>query len=434
MTRTDNDYAEGDASGIAFPTHIGALQAAGPAFLTEAFRQSGVLGEGNAVAAILEATPCSAGNSGSKALLSVEYVRRDPRLHSALFVKFSRDFEDAFRDRRKCELLAEVRLAELSRHPNFPVSVPSAYFGDFHAKSGSGILIAQRIPFGSGGIEPIREKCMDFELARPEEYYAATISALAQLAGAVSAGRLSPQVETLFPLDADAAALEFPIAFDQDGLSARVMHLRDFVQLCPHLFPPSVRAGAFLCQFEAEAAFCLRYEQRLRSFLHADPDWIALCHWNSNLDNAWFWRDQAGRVQCGLLDWGMVRRMNVAYGLWGGLSAAEPSMLEKHLDALLGVFLRELEAHGGPALCPNQLGMHFDASVALLGLALMMDVPALVLSRLPEARLATNVRDPILRRDEVARCFLHVFTNFLVLWSARDIGASLRAIVEREEA
>jgi len=31
----------------------------------------------------------------------------------------------------------------------------------------------------------------------------------------------------------------------------------------------------------------------------SDPKLIALCHWNANIDNAWFWRDEASVLRCG---------------------------------------------------------------------------------------------------------------------------------------
>ena len=67
----------------------------------------------------------------------------------------------------------------------------------------------------------------------------------------------------------------------------------------------------------------------------------------------------------------------------------------------------------------------------MLGLALMMDVPALVLSRLPEAVSAPGPLDPVLHKNEVARSFLHVFTAFLNLWETHDFGASLDRLLER---
>jgi hypothetical protein len=437
MMRDDDpvplDFVRGDATGLAIPAHAAALRAAGEAFLTEAFRSFGSLSPDNGIVRISRFEPFPGGNSGHKLLLSVDYARAEPGLHTDLFVKFSRDFSDAFRDRRRHELEAEVRLAALSRLPGFPVSVPAACFADFHRESGTGILISQRIAFGSGGIEPLRPKCMDHELAEPLAYYRATVTALARLAAAHKAGLLSPQVDALFPFDFETAAADFPIPWDEQQLRERVARYAAFAASCPRLLPSHVAAPEFIARLEHEAVRFLRHEARIKRFLFAQRDFVALCHWNTNIDNAWFWRDSSGVLQCGLLDWGMVRQMNVATALWGGLCGASLEIWDTHLDELLALFARELLAHGGPRLDAAELRLHLDLSVAMLGLALMMDVPSLVLSRLPESAGASGPLDPLLHKNEVARGFLHVFTAFLNLWHAHDFGASLDQLLAGEQ-
>jgi len=425
------DFVRGDATGLAIPAHGESLRAAGEAFLTEAFRSFGALSPDNRIVRITRFEPFSGGNSGHKVLLSVEYACAEPGLHTDLFVKFSRDFTDAFRDRRRHELEAEVRLAALSRLPAFPINVPAPCFADFHRESGTGILITQRIAFGSGGVEPLRPKCMDHELADPLAYYRAIVSALAQLAAAQKSGRLSPQVDALFPFDPATAAADMSIPWDERQLRERVVRYDAFAASCPQLLPPHVASAQFIARLERDAVLFLRHEATIKRFLHADRDFIALCHWNTHIDNAWFWRDAAGTLQCGLLDWGRVRQMNVAYALWGGLCGASLEIWDEHLDELLAVFSGELHAHGGPRLDAAELRLHLHLSVAMLGLALMMDVPALILSRLPEAATAHGPLDPVLRKSEVARGFLHVFTAFLNLWETHDFGASLERLLAR---
>jgi hypothetical protein len=425
------DSVRGDGTGLAIPAHAEALRAAGEAFLTDAFRSFGSLSADNRIVRITRFEPFSGGNSGHKLHLSVEYARAEPGLHTDLFVKFSRDFNDAFRDRRRHELEAEVRLAALSRLPSFPISVPAACFADFHRESGTGILITQRIAFGSNGIEPLRPKCMDHELADPLAYYKAIVSALARLAAAQKSGALSPEVDVLFPFDFETAAVDIPIPWDEQQLRERVARYAAFAASCPQLLPPAVASTQFITRLERDAIRFLRHEATIKRFLNANRDFIALCHWNTNIDNAWFWRDAAGRLQCGLLDWGMVRQMNVACALWGGLCGASLEIWDRHLDELLTLFSDELQAHGGPRLDVAELKLHMHLSVAMLGLALMMDVPALVLSRLPEAVSARSPLDPLLHKSEVARSFLHVFTSFLNLWETHDFGTSLDRLLER---
>ena len=429
----DADFVRGDATGLEVPAHPDALRDKPEERLTRLFRAYGSLAPDNRIIRVTRFAPFAGGNSGLKLVVSVEYEKQEPGLHTDLFAKFSRDFSDPFRDRRRYELDGEIRLAELSRHPAFPVTVAKPYFADFNHETGTGVLITERIAYGEGSIEPLHRKCMDRLLADPLEYYRATVSALARLAAAQKQGSLSPQLELLFPFDAAAAAADIAIPWDAGAMREKVAAWAGFVADCPQLFPANIAAAAFFERLERDALRFLEHETQVRRFLHADPDLIALCHWNSNIDNAWFWRDAAGALHCGLLDWGMVRQMNLAYGLWGGLSASDGSFLAGHLDGLLGHFAAQLAAHGGPNIEPDDLGLHFDLSLALLGLALMMDTPALVTSRLPAIRDAAGPHDPLLAQEKVVHGFLHVSTNFLDLWERRNLGASLDRMLARTQ-
>ena len=425
------DFVRGDATGLAIPAHAEALREAGEDFLTEAFRAFGSLSADNRVVRITAFDSVARGNSGHKVALTVDYARPEPHLHHELFVKFSRDFSDSFRDRRKYELEAEVRLAQLSRLAAFPVAVPVPHFADFHHESGTGMVIMQRIAFGTGNILPLIPKVMDHELADPRNYYRPIFAALARLAAAHKSGRLSPDVERLFPFDAEAAAADMPIPWTEQQLLEKVAHYAEFARSCPQLLPPNITTPEFIATLERDAPRFLRHEAAVKRFLHANPDFVALCHWNGNIDNAWFWREPDGELQCGLLDWGMVRQMNLAYALWSSPSLSTLELWDQ-MDGLLSLFIETLHANGGPLLDLDELNLHLNLSVAMLGLALTVDAPTLVLSRMPEAARASGPLDPMLREDSVVHGFLHVFTVFLNLWQTRDFGASLDRLLARQ--
>lgn len=143
----------GDQSGQPIPADPAALRSGGPRFLTDAFRASGVLAADNAVADIRHFHEIARGSTGCKVALSVEYDKPQPGLHTELFVKFSRDFDDPIRDRGKTQMEPEVRFASLSRAPGFPIAVPTALFGDYQRRTGAGTLITERMQFGNNGIE-----------------------------------------------------------------------------------------------------------------------------------------------------------------------------------------------------------------------------------------------------------------------------------------
>jgi hypothetical protein len=408
-----------------------ALLALGEKFLTFAFHRFGALAMSNRVAAIERAEPCPGGSTGAKLFLSLRYEQPDASLDTELFVKFSRDLSDDLRDRQRWEMEGEVRLSALSRHPNFPVSVPTTYFADFEAKSGSGLIITSRVAFGQDGIEPQRVKCMDHELADPLAYYRALVVSLARLAGAHKAGQLSPELEAAFPFDRAACVAREAIPFTAEELLAQIARFCELADLAPQLFPAEVIEPEFIARFTAQALSFLENQEAVWRFLHADADYIALCHWNANIDNAWFWRDEAGALNCGLIDWGGVGQLNVVYALWGCLLAAPRNLWDNDLGSLLWLFSEELSRCGGPRLTVGGLRLHLDLYVAVIGLAKAIVAPDRILFRLPDAMHATGPRDPIFDKSPPARNFLHVFTNFINLWRRHDFGRSLDAMLAR---
>jgi hypothetical protein len=414
------------------PAHPEALRAAGGAFLTQAFRQYGSLPAGNAIDRIVRFEPFLAGSTGQKILLDVAYAIPNRELPTELFVKFSRNFTSSSHDRRRDELLAEIRLCELSRLPAFPIRVPTPYFADFNKASSTGFLITQRIPFGREGVEPLRPKCMDHELREPLEYYRAILSTLARLAAAHRAGRLSPQVEQYFPFDLEAEVAADPIPWTQSELREKVARYAAFATRYPQLLPAHLTTADFIARFEGGALTVLRYEQAIKRYLYRERDYVALSHFNSNIDNAWFWRDAAGVLQCGLFDWQRARQMNLGYALWGGLCGAGFQIWEQHLEHLLRQFAGELHAAGGPQLDVRELGWHLDLYTATIGLAGLIETPALVLTNLPEAATASGPTDPVFEKSEAARSFLHIFTNFLNVFYRNDFSL-LGPLVNRDK-
>ena len=95
----DPEWVPGDMLGLSIPAHPEALRIAGQSYLTQAFRASGALPADNRVVAVTRFEDWPGGSTGRKLLLLC--VRPAPRLHTELFVKFSRDFADPLRDRSR---------------------------------------------------------------------------------------------------------------------------------------------------------------------------------------------------------------------------------------------------------------------------------------------------------------------------------------------
>jgi hypothetical protein len=418
------DWARGDLLGLDLPTHPAALRAGGAEFLTRAFRASGALGQDNKVNEVTRLDEWLVGGTGPKAKLSVTYERDEPGLSRDLFVKFSRSFTDQTRDRVRYFMEPEVRLANLSRNPIFPIAVPKCIYADFHHASGSGVLITEQIPYGQGPVEPHHHKCMDHLLPEPLAHYRMLISALGLLSGTHRSGRLGEGVEHDFPLDLELLASRRS-RFDEEQLAMRVNRLIDFIVQYPHLFPPHLTDPDFLAGFRADAPLLIAQQDAITRFHFSEPDMIALCHWNANVDNAWFWREPDGTLKCGLIDWGNVGQMHVCRTIWGSLACAECDLLDGHLDELLDLFITEYAGAGGPTLSKAALEQHLDLDVIMSGLASLI-APRAILSEIADPTAAIDRYDPLFSVNETARVQLKVTISFLHLWSRRDLGRLLR--------
>src|ERR1700712_1489691 len=118
----------GDGSGLRFPADSQGLRDGGVTFLTDALRAYGSLPQDNGVTHITRCDEVDGGSTGRKLLLSVDY--RMPGPPRELFVKFSRDFDDAARNHGRAQMESEIDVAVLARNRHFPVDVPTVMFGD----------------------------------------------------------------------------------------------------------------------------------------------------------------------------------------------------------------------------------------------------------------------------------------------------------------
>ena len=419
------DWIRGDMLGLDIPAHSEALRAGGIDFLTRAFRAAGAIGKDNRVTGVSEFREISGGSTGRKLLLSVDYAKPSPALHTELFVKFSRDFDDPLRDRARIQMELEVLFALLSRSPDFPIAVPTCYFSDYHRESGTGVLISQRINFGTDGNEPHYPKCLDYRMPDQLGHYRALIRALGRLAGAHRAGHLPDTVERYFPFDPTKLAVSKRAPYSPREIGNRVGHYAEFARTYPQVLPENIRSERFIERLADEAPRFQALSPVAVKILQAKPELIALCHWNAHVDNAWFWRNADNQIECGLMDWGNVCQMNVAMAIWGCLSAAEIPIWNEHLDELLDLFIAEFRQNGGPPLDPHELRRHLVIYVGMMGLAWMLDAPQLILMKVPDLAQATDRLDARIQDNERARSQLLIMTAFLNLWEREDMAGLL---------
>jgi hypothetical protein len=421
------EWVPGDRLGLDLPAHPEALRSDGSEFLTRAFRAGGALADDNRVTEITRFDEYLVGGTGPKVQLSVAYARDAPGLSRDLFVKFSRSFTDRTRDSVRHHMEPEVRLANLSREPGFPIAVPKCVYADFHRKSGTGILITERIPYGQGAVEPHHDKCMDQILPDPLGHYRILISAVALLSGTHKSGRLGQAVERDFPFDSEKAIADGRNRYDAQQLADRAHRLAEFILQYPHLVPSHLADPAFLDAFRADAPLFIARQDAMQRFFMSQPDMIAFCHWNANIDNAWFWREPDETLKCGLIDWGSVGQMHICRTIWGSLACAEPEFIDRHLGELLDFFITEYARAGGPLLHRVAVERHLELHMMMSGLGAMLNAPRAILREVPDPTVAADRYDPVFTLNETARVQLKVTINFLNMWHRRDLGRLLRA-------
>lgn len=263
------------------------------------------------------------------------------------------------------------------------------------------------------------------------EHYRALYKAIARLSGTHKAGRLLANVEQQFPFDFNKAVSSDCIPYTAQRLQNRVARYAEFAAKYPRLLPSNITSPTFLAQLSEGAMLFLEHERAIKEFLHSKPEFIALCHWNANVDNAWFWRNAQSELECGLMDWGSVGQMHIAMTLWGCLSGAETELWNTQLDNLLALFAAEFHACGGPVLDLSELKTHLVLYVAMMGLAYLMDAPPRVLAEVPVLADCQSRHDPRLTQSETARTQLLMMTNFLSLCQSQDWVTVLKRFAHR---
>jgi hypothetical protein len=93
------------------------------------------------------------------------------------------------------------------------------------------------------------------------------------------------------------------------------------------------------------------------------------------------------------------------HGHLGAMSGAEIDTWNNHLDELLQLFVAEVRRCGGPNLDPERLRRHTLLYAAVMGVAWLLDAPALIRKRFGPDSPAGR-RDPASRttRASAHRC------------------------------
>jgi len=312
----------------------------------------------------------------------VTYQREQAGLHNLLFAKVpfamtpetqsDRISSSVYKQPMDLQEINTYRLLEAA----FPCKTPRFYYGDISNETSNFILITERIPYAEIGkpcsdrplapfeVEGPYDKCKDaLQLLRrpPREYYKCLIEYSARIAGQHKAGNMcSEQVlaDSLRTVPADPKSMQAWGA-NKDGATGEPPGIvkgrlgsavKFFGSTAKVVFPKYAETEAFQDRFTKAMMTWSAYSAEIQYWLHHNLDYVALGHNNLNSDNAYFWRDETGKLDCGLIDWGGFGVGPLGHKMWWTFNCADFEQTRDNLDEYIDQFLATYSEYGGPSL------------------------------------------------------------------------------------
>ncbi len=375
----------GDSYGLEFPFTAAMLadeERFGSRFLTEAFRSFGSISASNAVR-LVACAEFVGGGAASKAVLEVEYTEPSDALHTRLFVKMPHG-QARKREKYLCACILVQDAAEVTFAQRFvervPMRAPRTYFADRSELSTNFILVSELLEFAPSSSqsrgEPARlppyalhraySKQHDHHLGagvRVAEFYEVMCAKLGQLAGwHKSDAALAAELHEAFP----RFLLPSAVADPPNVLSAKCDALTEFVgAVAPQLFPPDVSSPAYLRDFREQFVHLMSFSSKIAARLSSDPDYVAFAHPNLNIDNAFWWRDERGGLDAGVIDWAAFGCREAGAALDMCLFACDHELMLSAQTSFLRAYASACRAAGGPTLDVDELKLRLDLTLAL---------------------------------------------------------------------
>ena len=202
--------------------------------------------------------------------------------------------------------------------------------------------------------------------------------------------------------------------------------------IAPRLFPVALSELTFLQRTKEQCVECARYFDEANHFAAGKAAFVALTHVNLQIDNGFFWRNEAGELEAGLLDWYNCTRAPFAAIFMGCLSGAEPDVLSTHVEGFMRSFAAEYASAGGPAIDPLELLLQFK----LLFVSTLVNSLSFIESDIykegpPEHEwaLIESKEDPRVMGRWNVRCRVIAIIQALAFWKTEDLHATFMAWV-----
>mmetsp|Transcript_60911 Transcript_60911/g.178054 ORF Transcript_60911/g.178054 Transcript_60911/m.178054 type:complete len:1008 (-) Transcript_60911:146-3169(-) len=411
----------GEFWGIEFPFTPTQLKEMGPKWLTKALHTTGAMPKDNEVVEFTkfkvkawdvtksdDPDDNDFGGAGCKVFLDVKYKNDPGELSTHMFVKMPHEFNgknERFKNSMSRQDWSEVMFYNVLGG-RLPVRTPRGYFCDMNRRTTNFCMILEAIPYGDtwkreyapNAVWPNIAKYRDWSMpVTPTiDIYYAHARTQARLYGWYHnncmplMGAKTDQVDFCFGDEGDIrsrgnifdvvrpmsredrdkfflSTLSDPnfFGFVQSSGNPRniaegyVALAEDFVRkTARHTFPREWTTEAYLDQWFGETKEMVPYLQEMGWYSKMMPEYFTVCHPNCMIDNAFYWRDEAGTAQCGMLDWGGCSHMAMNFGVAGCWIASDPALMDEHEDKLLRVLLDEYEKVTGVKLDYDEFYLH----------------------------------------------------------------------------
>lgn len=458
----------GDHYGANFPHSLELFEQMGAAWLTEAMHAAGTLPQDNKVAVLREVVGLSLdptkgealGGAGVKVLLVVEYEKPHPDLHTELFVKVPHPPSSSQRYQVSIRDLCDEGEIMFNRvlSAAVPLRVPKYYCGDISRKNTNCCLVCEKLEFAKEWkkldefapfeIFPMLDKNKDYNIPdKGRSMYPALGKAMGKLVGAYHSGKMGPpeklarlfygaSEEVLARHEASwpPAWLQSPspetLQFVEAQSETNVAQMQgmcivacDFMlNVCPGLFPTELKDRSWLKQFLKQVSHVAQYQFEIEAYINSSRDCFGLVHGNLQIDNAFFWKNEKGEVEAGLLDWGGVAHANAVNAMVRNWIAAEPEVMDEIDEKVLDAFIKECQANGGPKLDRAKVLYMARLTQATFGFAMATHLSQIYRLYPKKDEVWTEIKDRWDPRVEGVfnmRFPTSNWRNFLLLWKSK---------------
>jgi len=355
-----DEITEGEFFGLPFPFTGAQILSFGPEWLTKAFHAAGSLPKGNSVKRIVGSKFFPGGGAGLKATLHVEYESPSDVLHNNLFVKLPLPPSEKNR-MFTVQLAMEGQEIVFNQYfnPCLPFRTPKFYYGDMSLKTSNFILVSETLKLAEASTRGTRQEAFQFEAAPLKGMdsilndcvakYHALWRTNAMMAAWCHCGKLGQQMQNCSKPPLPSAF--FPVT--EKSFRPKWEETKDFVlNVGTGCFPKDIANEKYMAKLEPEVFDVAQNIHCFNDYLgRVNQSGVGLIHINAQVDNAFFWVDERGRTDCGLLDFGgMIKFSWMGQLLGGNILSASAEFRAYHLESASRLFVDTLAEYGGPKL------------------------------------------------------------------------------------